>query len=81
MTAVQPAQQKNGKKDKSKGKGKAKASEDSEFTVVHASMVVSIPPVFANDPRAGVEEMLDSMLMRCGLTLYISALARGVDWF
>jgi len=31
---------------------------------VHASLVVSIPPVFASNPRAGVEEMLDSMLMR-----------------
>ncbi|KZP19833.1 hypothetical protein FIBSPDRAFT_911258 [Athelia psychrophila] len=48
---------------KKKDKGKSKAHE-SEFKLVHASLVVSIAPVFAGDPRAGVEEMLDSMIMR-----------------
>ncbi|EIN11629.1 hypothetical protein PUNSTDRAFT_23075, partial [Punctularia strigosozonata HHB-11173 SS5] len=38
--------------------------EDSEFVVVRSSLRVSIPPVFAANPRAGVKEMLDSMLMR-----------------
>jgi DNA-directed RNA polymerase I subunit RPA43 len=47
------------KKKKDKGKVKAK------FTVIGASLVVSIPPVFATNPRAGAEEMLDSMIMRC----------------
>lgn len=53
------------KKDKSakKDKGKARASS-SEFRIINASMLVTVPPVFANDLRAGVEEMLDSMLMR-----------------
>lgn len=51
---------------KKKDKGKSKAHE-SEFKLVHASLVVSIAPVFAGDPRAGVEEMLDSMIMRCVL--------------
>lgn len=53
---------KKGKKDK----GKARAVDDgSEFRVMQASMVVSIPPVFANNLQAGVEDMLDSLLMRC----------------
>ncbi|TFK91329.1 hypothetical protein K466DRAFT_515489 [Polyporus arcularius HHB13444] len=52
-----------------KGKGRA---TDAAFRVVRASLAVSVPPVFASDLRGGVEEMLDSMLMR-----YIPAL-RGV---
>ncbi|KAF9071129.1 hypothetical protein BDP27DRAFT_1291887 [Rhodocollybia butyracea] len=50
------------KKDKGKGK-------ETAFQVVQSSLVVSISPVFSNNPRAGVEEMLDSMIMR-----YIPAL-------
>ncbi|KAJ4468185.1 hypothetical protein J3R30DRAFT_3560115 [Lentinula aciculospora] len=49
---------------KEKGKGKETA-----FQVVQSSLVVSISPVFASDPRVGVEETLDSMIMR-----YIPAL-------
>lgn len=54
------------KKEKSKkrDKGKAKDVDSSEFKLVNASLVVSIPPVFANDPMSGVEEMLDSLVMR-----------------
>ncbi|KAH7888852.1 hypothetical protein F5I97DRAFT_1935292 [Phlebopus sp. FC_14] len=75
---------KKGKRDKtqnqyiveantSKSKGKSRASDSpSEFHVIGASIVLSVPPVFANDLRAGVEEMLDSMVMR-----YIPSL-RGV---
>ncbi|KAF8493626.1 hypothetical protein JB92DRAFT_2749925 [Gautieria morchelliformis] len=37
---------------------------DEEFVLVKASLVVSIPPVFASNPSQGVEEMLDSMVMR-----------------
>ncbi|KAG9316722.1 hypothetical protein JVU11DRAFT_2782 [Chiua virens] len=50
----------------SKDKGKSRASEDlpSEFRTINASLVLSVPPVFASDLRAGVEEMLDSMVMR-----------------
>ncbi len=44
-----------------KGKGRA---TDAAFRVVRASLAVSVPPVFASDLRGGVEEMLDSMLMR-----------------
>ncbi|KAH7913163.1 hypothetical protein BJ138DRAFT_668705 [Hygrophoropsis aurantiaca] len=59
----------DGKKDK----GKARAIEaNSEFRVIKASLMVSIAPVFANNLRGGVEEMLDSMVMR-----YIPAF-RGV---
>ncbi|KAE9411138.1 hypothetical protein BT96DRAFT_961159 [Gymnopus androsaceus JB14] len=50
------------KKDKGKGK-------ETAFQVVQSSLVVSISPVFASNPRTGVEEMLDSMIMR-----YIPAL-------
>ncbi|KAG6816968.1 hypothetical protein H0H87_001283 [Tephrocybe sp. NHM501043] len=60
--------EKRDKKDK-KDKGKTR---DTEFHVVKTSLVVSIAPTFASNPRTGVEEMLDSMVMR-----YIPAL-RGV---
>ncbi|KAJ2918508.1 hypothetical protein MD484_g1881, partial [Candolleomyces efflorescens] len=49
-------------KPNDKGKGR-------EFQLVTSSMAVSVPPVFAGNPRAGVEEMLDSLVMR-----YIPAL-------
>ncbi|KAL6305215.1 hypothetical protein BKA93DRAFT_749331 [Sparassis latifolia] len=52
-----------------KGKGKARADVDGEFRVVQASLAVSVPPVFASNLARGVEELLDSMLMR-----YIPAL-------
>ena len=44
-------------------KGKARGTDDA-FRVVRASLNVSVPPVFAGDLRGGVEELLDSMLMR-----------------
>lgn len=71
--AEQPELSKKQKKDKKekdkaegkkKDKGKSKAHER-EFKLINASLVVSIAPVFAGNPRAGVEEMLDSMIMRC----------------
>jgi len=46
-------------------KKKHTANEESEFMLVRASLMVSIPPIFSSNPRAGVEEMLDSMVMRC----------------
>ncbi|KAI0744190.1 hypothetical protein C8Q80DRAFT_1185501 [Daedaleopsis nitida] len=49
-------------------KGKGRATDDA-FRIVRASLNVSVPPCFAADLRGGVEEMLDSMLMR-----YIPAL-------
>ncbi|KAK0461354.1 uncharacterized protein EV420DRAFT_1669455 [Desarmillaria tabescens] len=49
---------KNKTKDK-KGKGR-----ESDFHVVQASLVLSIPPKFADNPKSGVNEMLDSMVMR-----------------
>ena len=57
-------------KDKSKKKDKGKGRATEEFRVVRASMLISIPPVFANDLRAGAEEMLDSLLMRCAASLF-----------
>ena len=53
------------KKDKSKSKSKGKEVEAGQFKVTQASLLLSIPPVFANNLRTGAEEMLDSMLMRC----------------
>lgn len=53
----------NSQEKKRKDKGKARA-DDGQFKVMNATMAVSIPPVFANNQRAGVEEMLDSMIMR-----------------
>ena len=59
------------KRDKSKSKtkesvsqGKGKNAERNQFRVIQASLSLSIAPVFANNLRAGAEEMLDSMLMR-----------------
>ncbi|KAK7035524.1 hypothetical protein VNI00_011817 [Paramarasmius palmivorus] len=49
------------KRDKKEKKGKGK---ETEFQVVKASLVVSIPPVFSIAPADGVGEMLDSMIMR-----------------
>lgn len=54
----------NEKRDKKDAKLKGKA-RDTEFHVVNTSLVVSIAPIFANNLRVGVEEMLDSMVMRC----------------
>ncbi|KAF8647147.1 hypothetical protein AX16_006978 [Volvariella volvacea WC 439] len=48
------------------------AKDTTAFQVIKATMVVSVPPRFAANPRAGVEEMLDGMVMR-----YIPGL-RGV---
>lgn len=53
-----------------KGKGKGRET-DGGFRDVKASLVVSIPPVFAKNLRLGVEEMLDSMVMRCVGTSYL----------
>lgn len=45
---------------------RSKHSDDShsEFKIVTVSMCVTIPPMFCQAPRKGVEEMLDSMVMR-----------------
>jgi hypothetical protein len=37
---------------------------DSQFQVATTSLVLSVPPIFAGNPRGGVEEILDSMIMR-----------------
>jgi DNA-directed RNA polymerase I subunit RPA43 len=55
-------------KSNDKGKGR-----DREFQLVTSSMVVSVPPVFAGNPRAGVEEMLDSLIMRYIFWLFCDA--------
>ncbi len=41
-----------------------KGKENDEFCSVNASIVLAVPPVFSNRLRDGVEEMLDSMIMR-----------------
>ena len=60
----------NHSKHKGKNKDKGKEKKSSEFKLVRALLTVSIPPVFASNPRAGVEEMLDSMVMRCVSPLF-----------
>ena len=37
---------------------------DNQFKVATTSLVLSVPPIFAGNPRGGVEEILDSMIMR-----------------
>lgn len=80
------ARLKEGTTEKKKGKGKLKekekAKEESakEFMVVSASLVVSIPPVFASNPRAGVEEMLDSMVMRY-IAIFFPVMRTKVDCY
>ena len=41
-----------------------KGKETDEFCSVKASIVLAVPPVFANSLHYGVEEMLDTMIMR-----------------
>jgi hypothetical protein len=52
-----------------KHKGKGKENTDSEFRSVRASVVLAVPPIFANRLQDGVEEMLDTMTMRYALWL------------
>ena len=44
-----------------------KEKPNDEFRSVKASIVLAVPPVFANRLRSGVEEMLDTMIMRCNI--------------
>ena len=55
----QPSKKSKKTPDNVKGKGR-----DREFNLVTSTMVVSVAPVFAGNPRAGVEELLDSLIMR-----------------
>ena len=61
-----------GQKKVKQDKGKGRATDDA-FRVVRASLTVSVPPVFAADLRGGVEELLDSMLMRCVVSSHLHA--------
>lgn len=54
----------DGEQNSRPSKKAKKARLGSEFHVVDAALTLSVAPVFANNPRAGVEEMLDSMVMR-----------------
>lgn len=67
-------------KEKRKDKGKAR-EDDNQFKVISATLAISIPPVFANNLRAGAEEMLDSMVMRYANTHrdVVSKRTRGLD--
>jgi DNA-directed RNA polymerase I subunit RPA43 len=58
------------KKDKSKagpssGHGASFGSKR-EFQTITSTLSVSIPPIYAMEPRSGVQEILDGMLMRYG---------------
>ena len=63
---------KTGKEKKTKhkdGKKKLHKKHDAggQFKVVSSTLAISLPPVFANKPREGAEEMLDSLVMRYAL--------------
>jgi hypothetical protein len=49
-----------------------KGKENDEFCSVKASIVLAVPPVFANRLHYGVEEMLDTMIMRYAFTLSVT---------
>lgn len=56
---------KKSKKESKDKKGKGKDSTaDGEFKVINASIILSVPPRFAMNPMAGVQEMLDTLIMR-----------------
>ena len=42
------------------------ANSGGEFLTITSTLDVSIPPIYAMEPRRGVQEMLDGMLMRYG---------------
>ena len=50
--------------DSSPKKKARKEKGNDGFRSVKASIVLAVPPVFANRLRYGVEEMLDTMIMR-----------------
>ncbi len=57
-------------KEKAKlDKGKSRATDDA-LRVVRATLSIAVPPVFAADLHGGVEEMLDSTLMRYARPTY-----------
>lgn len=70
MTTTPTKKRKSSSTDDSKGSAKksrhklVSKEKDEEFRVIKTSLVLPISPAFANDPRAGVEEMLDSMVMK-----------------
>lgn len=52
-------------KKKKKGKKHHKHNvPNQEFHRVQVNMTVSLPPIFVRDPTEGIEEMLDSMILR-----------------
>ena len=56
------------RKDKSKAGPSTEhgASSKGEFQMITSTLNVSIPPIYAMEPRRGVQETLDGMLMRYG---------------
>lgn len=74
---IQPALKKSKHSSEKKlGKAKFKAEllagrgtnsgSKGEFQTITSTLNVSIPPIYAMEPRRGVQEMLDGMLMRYG---------------
>jgi hypothetical protein len=62
-----------------KKKTQRAGDEAHEFAVVRAALRLSLPPVFAGDARAGAEQLLDSMLMRCAFPRSLASVPpRGV---
>jgi hypothetical protein len=52
-----------------------KEKANDEFRSVKASIVLAVPPVFTNRLHSGVEEMLDTMIMRCSTFLFLKTSA------
>lgn len=58
---------------------KGKNKNEDEFRVVTATLTLSISPVFAENPRGGCEELLDSMIMRYLTKFTISSSHSAID--
>jgi hypothetical protein len=51
-------------------KDTGKAQKQSPFHSIQATLVISLPPSFAQNPKSGAQELLDSMLMRYVPVMY-----------
>jgi DNA-directed RNA polymerase I subunit RPA43 len=50
--------------EQKKKKSKKHRKVGEEFKRIQARMTISLPPIFVQDPTEGIEEMLDSMILR-----------------
>jgi DNA-directed RNA polymerase I subunit RPA43 len=52
------------KRDNTSRTFKDTTPRSSEFQQVEVSLVITLPPMFIGNPRSGIQDMLDSMLMQ-----------------